>query len=42
MPLMIGSRATQDDIVTDMMAIYYAQRATAGFIVSKGTQICPR
>ncbi|MBW8244908.1 alkene reductase [Muricauda oceani] len=30
------------DIATDLMAKYYQQRASAGFIVSEGTQIEPR
>lgn len=30
------------DIATDLMAKYYQQRASAGFIISEGTQIEPR
>ena len=40
MPPMTRSRASQPgDIANDMMATYYAQRATAGLIVAEGTQI---
>ncbi|MFC1233805.1 alkene reductase [Vibrio sp. F74] len=40
MPPMTRSRASQPgDIANDMMATYYAQRASAGLIVSEGTQI---
>ncbi|MCJ8305117.1 alkene reductase [Shewanella sp.] len=40
MPPMTRSRASQPgDIANDMMATYYAQRATAGLIVTEGTQI---
>jgi N-ethylmaleimide reductase len=40
MPPMTRSRATQPgDIANDIMATYYAQRASAGLIVSEGTQI---
>lgn len=39
MPPMTRSRATQSgDVVNEMMATYYAQRASAGLIVSEGTQ----
>lgn len=41
LPLMTRSRATKGDVPTDLMAEYYAQRATAGLIVSEGTQISP-
>ncbi len=42
MPPMTRSRASQPgDIANDMMATYYAQRASAGLIVSEGTQISP-
>ncbi len=42
MPPMTRSRATQPgDIANDMMAKYYAQRASAGLIVGEGTQISP-
>ena len=40
MPPMTRSRSTQPgDIANDLMATYYAQRASAGLIVSEGTQI---
>jgi len=40
MPPMTRSRANNaDDAATELMATYYAQRATAGLIVSEGTQI---
>lgn len=40
MPPMTRSRATQPgNIANDMMAQYYAQRATAGLIIAEGTQI---
>ncbi|MCL1049500.1 alkene reductase [Shewanella abyssi] len=40
MPPMTRSRASQPgDLANDMMATYYAQRSTAGLIVSEGTQI---
>ncbi|PSW19872.1 alkene reductase [Photobacterium sanctipauli] len=40
MPPMTRSRATQPgNVANDMMAKYYAQRATAGLIVAEGTQI---
>ncbi|WP_261875710.1 oxidoreductase [Vibrio celticus] len=39
---MTRSRASQPgDVANDMMATYYAQRATAGLIISEGTQISP-
>ncbi|NVP01663.1 alkene reductase, partial [Photobacterium damselae subsp. damselae] len=42
MPPMTRSRSTQPgDVANDMMAMYYAQRASAGLIVSEGTQISP-
>ncbi|SBT15599.1 alkene reductase [Vibrio celticus] len=42
MPPMTRSRASQPgDVANDMMATYYAQRATAGLIISEGTQISP-
>ncbi|EHR8215374.1 hypothetical protein KUT00_002558 [Escherichia coli] len=37
MPPMTRSRA--GDVTTDMMADYYAQRVSAGLIISEGTQI---
>ncbi|MBU3023484.1 alkene reductase [Aestuariibacter sp. A3R04] len=40
MPPMTRSRSTQPgDIANELMAKYYAQRASAGLIVSEGTQI---
>ncbi|GGP75834.1 hypothetical protein GCM10009410_05080 [Shewanella ulleungensis] len=40
MPPMTRSRASQPgDVANDLMATYYAQRATAGLIISEGTQI---
>lgn len=42
MPPMTRSRASQPgDVANHMMATYYAQRASAGLIVSEGTQISP-
>jgi N-ethylmaleimide reductase len=42
MPPMTRSRATQPhDAANELMAKYYAQRASAGLIVSEGTQIAP-
>ena len=40
MPPMTRSRSTQPgDVANDLMATYYAQRASAGLIISEGTQI---
>lgn len=39
MPPMTRSRAGAGDVATDQMAEYYAQRASAGLIISEGTQI---
>ncbi|WP_105188849.1 alkene reductase [Pseudoalteromonas sp. T1lg48] len=40
MPPMTRSRSTQPgDLANDLMATYYAQRASAGLIISEGTQI---
>lgn len=39
MPPMTRSRAAKGEIATALMAAYYAQRATAGLIISEGTQI---
>ena len=39
MPPMTRSRAGKGDVPTALMASYYAQRATAGLIISEGTQI---
>ncbi|WP_371227505.1 alkene reductase [Pseudomonas sp. QE6] len=42
MPPMTRSRASQpDDVPNELMAEYYAQRASAGLIVSEGTWISP-
>ncbi|WOT04448.1 alkene reductase [Shewanella youngdeokensis] len=42
MPPMTRSRATQPgNVANQMMADYYAQRASAGLIVAEGTQISP-
>ena len=41
-PLTRQRSAQPGDIATDLMAEYYRQRATAGFMVSEGTQIEPR
>lgn len=42
MPPMTRSRATQPgNIANEMMAEYYAQRASAGLIIAEGTQISP-
>lgn len=42
MPPMTRSRASQPgNIANEMMAQYYAQRASAGLIVAEGTQISP-
>lgn len=40
-PLTRQRSAQPGDIATDLMAEYYRQRATAGFMVSEGTQIEP-
>lgn len=39
MPPMTRSRAADGNVATAEMAAYYAQRASAGLIVSEGTQI---
>jgi N-ethylmaleimide reductase len=39
MPPMTRSRASAGDVANELMAEYYAQRASAGLIVSEGTQI---
>lgn len=41
LPPMTRSRAGQGDVATELMAEYYAQRASAGLIISEGTQISP-
>lgn len=42
MPPMTRSRAAAGNVATPLMAAYYAQRASAGLIVSEGTQISPQ
>jgi len=42
MPPMTRSRAAAGNVATPVMAQYYAQRASAGLIVSEGTQISPQ
>jgi N-ethylmaleimide reductase len=42
MPPMTRSRAADGNVATAEMAAYYAQRASAGLIVSEGTQISRR
>lgn len=42
MPPMTRSRAGDGNVPTALMAEYYAQRASAGLIVSEGTQISPQ
>ena len=39
MPPMTRSRSAKGEVATDLMAEYYAQRASAGLIISEGTQI---
>jgi len=39
MPPMTRARAAAGQVPTDMMAEYYAQRASAGLIITEGTQI---
>lgn len=39
MPPMTRSRAASGDVATPLMSEYYAQRASAGLIISEGTQI---
>ncbi|RKR81865.1 N-ethylmaleimide reductase [Mucilaginibacter gracilis] len=39
MPPMTRSRAAKGEIATPLMAKYYSQRASAGLIISEGTQI---
>jgi len=42
MPPMTRSRSTQPgDVPNPLMATYYSQRASAGLIISEGTQISP-
>jgi len=43
LPPLTRQRAGQPgDVPTDLMALYYAQRASAGFMISEGAQIEPR
>ncbi|CAM2969723.1 alkene reductase [Moritella viscosa] len=43
MPPLTRSRSTQpDNIPNELMAKYYTQRASAGFMITEGTQIEPR
>lgn len=42
MPPMTRARAAAGNVATPLMAQYYAQRASAGLIVSEGTQISPQ
>jgi len=35
------NRASKGNVPTEMNATYYAQRASAGFIIAEATQICP-
>lgn len=39
---MTRSRAGEGDVPTDLIALYYRQRATAGLIVSEASQISPQ
>lgn len=39
---MTRSRAGEGNVPTEMMATYYRQRASAGLIISEGTQISPQ
>lgn len=41
MPPMGRTRADQDRVPTALMETYYAQRATAGLIISEGSQVSP-
>lgn len=41
MAAMTRSRAQADGTPTEMMATYYAQRASAGFIISEAINISP-
>lgn len=42
MPPMTRARAAAGNVPADIMAQYYAQRASAGLIISEGTQISPQ
>lgn len=39
---MTRCRAAEGDVPTELMATYYAQRSTAGLIVTEGTPVSPR
>lgn len=39
MPPMTRARAASGEVPTDLMAKYYSQRATAGLIITEGTQV---
>jgi N-ethylmaleimide reductase len=41
MPALTRSRAGEGDVPTPMNALYYAQRAGAGLIVTEGSQVAP-
>lgn len=41
-PMTRSRTAQPDDIPTELMAEYYAQRASAGFIITEATQISPQ
>ena len=42
MPPLTRSRAAAGNVPTALMAQYYAQRASAGLVISEGTQISPQ
>ena len=42
MPPMTRSRAGIGDVPTELMATYYAERASSGLIITEGTQISPQ
>ena len=42
MPALTRSRAADGDVPTAMNALYYAQRASAGLIITEGSQISPQ
>lgn len=39
MPPMTRARAARGEVPTDLMALYYSQRASAGLIITEGTQV---
>ena len=41
-PMTRSRTAQPGDVPTDLMAQYYAQRASAGFIITEATQISPQ